>query len=121
MHAGKKYFSDSRGVKPLVKFYEDGTDFSEFSCADKAVGRGAAFMYLLLGVKKLYADVISKPALTLLKDNGIYVEYSELVDNIINRTRDGICPFELAVLEINDSTEAYNAIRQKMQELNSSL
>ncbi len=107
-----------RGVKPLVKWYAENTDFSFFSAADKVVGKATAFLYVLLGVKNVYARVLSKSALEVFKNNDIEAEYGVLVDNIVNRTGDGICPFEDAVLSINDKYEAYKAIRAKMDEMN---
>ncbi len=110
--------SAQRGVKPLVIWLESGNDFNGFSAADKVVGKATAFLYVLLGIKEVYANVISKSALQVLVDNSINVEYGELVENIINRQGNGICPFESAVLEINDAQNAYKAIRNKMTEMN---
>ena len=109
--------STLRGVKPLVQFLEGGRDLTGFSAADKVVGRATAYLYVLLGVKNLYAQVISRPALAVLQENGIDVQYGNLVPNIINRKGDGICPFEAAVMDITDPQNAYTAIRRKMQEM----
>ncbi|MBO5304102.1 MAG: DUF1893 domain-containing protein [Clostridia bacterium] len=106
-----------RGVKPLVKWLESSLDFHDFSAADKVIGKGAAFLYLLLGIKSIYAFVISTPALELLRERNVYVEYSQEVDNIINRQGTGICPFEEAVLPITDEKLAYQLIKEKMQSL----
>ena len=106
-----------RGVKPLVKWLESSLDFHDFSAADKVIGKGAAFLYLLLGIKSIYAFVISTPALELLRERNVYVEYSQEVDNIINRQGTGICPFEEAVLPITDEKIAYQLIKEKMQSL----
>lgn len=110
--------STQRGVKPLVQFLESGTELAGFSAADKVVGRATAYLYVLLGVKALYAQVISQPALAVLQKNGIDTQYGNLVPNIINRKGDGICPFEAAVMDITDPKNAYAAIRRKMQEMN---
>ncbi len=116
---GKERFtSDKRGVKPLVSWYKDGADFTDFSAADKVVGRATAFLYVLLGVRSVYAGVISKPALEIFQKNGIEVEFGTLVDNIINRAGDGICPFEAAVMDIECPEIAYSAIINKMQQMN---
>ena len=64
-----------RGVKPLVKWLESNLDFRDFSAADKVIGKGAAFLYLLLGIKSIYAFVISTPALELLRERNVYVQY----------------------------------------------
>lgn len=106
-----------RGVKPLIAWCESKQNFSGYSAADKVVGKATAFLYVLLGVKAVYAGVISRAALQVLSAHSIETEYDELVDNIINRQGDGICPFESAVLDIDDPTIAYNAIRNKMKEM----
>lgn len=112
------YTSEFRGVKPLVQFLVNGTVPSGFSAADKVVGKATAYLYVLLKVKELYSQVISEPALAVLEANGIHAEYGQRVPNIINRKGDGICPFEMAVMEITDPAMAYEAILSKMQEMN---
>ncbi len=112
------YTSEYRGVKPLVKWYMDKMDLADFSAADRVIGKATAFLYCLLGVKAVYTGVISRSALQVLQDNGIHAEYGILVENIINRKGDGICPFEEAVLPISDKNKAYIAICAKMDELN---
>lgn len=114
---GQVFTEKERGVKPLIKLYESKKDYSLYSFADKVVGKGAGFLYLLLNVKKLHALVISKPAYTLLKNNGVTVFYDEIVDNIINRNGDGICPIEQSVLNENDKFIAYEKIKQKLKTL----
>ncbi len=113
----KTHTSTQRGVRPLVEWLESDEDFAGFSAADKVVGRGAAFLYVLLGVRSVYAHVISHAALEVLQAQDILVEYDTAVENIINRRGDGICPFEAAVLGITDANEAYIAIKQKMKEM----
>lgn len=115
------YTSTLRGVKPLVQWLESGTDLSGFSAADKVVGKATAYLYVLLRVEAVYAHVISKSALAVLRFHGILCQYETLAENIINRKGDGICPFEAAVLEDNDPETAYISIHRKMQELNISL
>lgn len=116
---GERFFtSRERGVKPIVEFIASKSLPKGLFAADKVVGKATAYLYILLEIKSLYAKVISKPALKALGENGIEVKYESLVDNIINRKGDGICPFEMAVLKINDANEAYTAILDKMIELN---
>lgn len=112
------YVSTQRGVKPLVAWLKNAQNFEGFFAADKVVGKATAFLYVLLGVKAVYAGVISRPALEVLQNNGIYAEFGEVVDNIINRQGDGICPFESVVLDIQNPTAAYKAICEKMNEMN---
>lgn len=106
-----------RGVKPLLNWLDSGLDLKDYSAADRVVGRATAFLYCLLGVKEVYARVMSHPAAEVLKAGGITAEAGQLVDGIINRRGTGPCPFEAAVLDIQDPTEALNAIRRKMEQL----
>ncbi|MBR2353877.1 MAG: DUF1893 domain-containing protein [Clostridia bacterium] len=112
------YTSKERGVKPLFDWLESSVELRGFSAADRVVGKGAAFLYVMLGITCVYARVISAPAFLLLKKNGIAVTYDTLTEHIINRKGDGICPFEEAVLGLNDAESAYAAIGRKMKEIN---
>lgn len=107
-----------RGVKPLVNLLESQKDYKGYSAADKVVGRATAFLYAILGIKVLYANIISKSALEVLKKHKIETEFDKLVDNIINRQGDGICPFEKAVMDIQDANTAQSIIYGKMKEMN---
>ncbi len=114
---GKVFTSQKRGVRPLVECIKAKASFKGCRAADKVVGKATAFLYVLLKIKCLYAGVISKPALQVLKDGGIEVEYSALAENIINRSGDGICPFEQAVMNISDPNVAFRIISEKLKDL----
>ena len=111
---GHFYTSLLRGVKPLVAFLHSRLNFSGAVAADRVVGRATAFLYVLLGVRAVYAHVISQEALEVLESHNVETAYKNLVPHIINRRKDGICPFEEAVLQISSPTEALVAIEQKM-------
>lgn len=113
--------SQARGVRPLVQWLTFGPDLRGFSAADKVVGKATAYLYCLLGVKAVHALVMSGAAAEVLRKNGIEVTQDKLVENIINRAGNGICPFEAAVWNIHTPEEALPAIRNKMKEMNISL
>ena len=110
-----------RGVKPLVRWLTENLDARGFSAADRVVGRATAFLYLLLGVKEVYAHVMSRAAAEVLESGGIAHSCTTLVDHIINRQGTGICPFEETVLHITDPEEALTAIQAKMAQMNITL
>ena len=112
------FTSRLRGVKPLLSWLDQGLDLSGFSAADKVVGKAAAFLYVLLGVKEVYAQVMSVPAKRVLEGHGIPNGCTEEVDAIHNRTNTGFCPMETAVWDITEPREALKAIRSKAKELN---
>lgn len=111
------YTATQRGVRPLLDWLDSGTPLQGFSAADRVVGRGAAFLYCLLGVKVVYARVMSRPAAEVLMTQNIAVEAETFVDGIINRQGNGPCPFEEAVMAITDPHEALVAIRAKMAQM----
>ncbi len=110
--------SSKRGVAPLVKLLESDKNLNGYSGADKVIGKATAFLYVIIGIKAVYAGVISKAALNVLQEHDIIVQYDNAVENIINRRGDGICPFEAAVLEEDNPKVAYEIIKCKMKEMN---
>lgn len=115
------YTATERGVKPLVRWLTEGLDARDFSAADRVVGRATAYLYRLLGVKEVYAKVMSRAAAEVLEAGHICHSCETLADNIINRQGSGICPFEAAVLHIHDPQTALTAIREKMVQMNITL
>ena len=113
----EEYCSFERGVKPLLSLLQEKGDGCGLMAADKTVGAGAAHLYVLLGVRAVWANVISESALRILKENGIEVAYGELVPYIINRKGDGVCPIEKAVENAKSSQEAYSFIVDALKKL----
>lgn len=111
------YTTSKRGVAPLLNWLEEGIHLSGFSAADRVVGRGAAFLYCLLGVKEVYARVMSQPAAEVLRSYGIHAGADMFVEGIINRTGTGPCPFEAAVMDIQNAEDALRAIRNKRKQM----
>ncbi len=115
---GKNLLSSKmRGVKPLIEFLNTNTDFARYCAADKVVGAGAAHLYALLGIKHIWANVISNSAIKILESNNVNVCFDTQVPYIINRTGDGICPIEGCVKDIKSSSEAFALIKHKLKEL----
>lgn len=115
---GGQVFTDNRqGIRPLLELLDGHGNFSGFCAADKVVGKAAAFLYRLMGVKAVYAKVLSKPAAKTLAEGGILLEYEALVAAIRDRTGTGFCPMETAVMDIRDPQEALMALRQRLKEL----
>lgn len=106
-----------RGVRPLLDLLESEADVAGFAVADKVVGKAAAYLYCLMRISCLHAQVISKPALAVLQQAGIATEYDQLVPAIQNRTRDGFCPMERAVWEIHSPEDALPAIHKALDQL----
>ena len=115
--ANEVFTSVQRGVKPLLEFLDSGKDFRDAYASDKVIGKAAAFIYVKLGISKLYTDVISEPALEILTAYSVDVEYGELVKVIRNRVGDGFGPMETAVWSINDPDKAIATMKIRLAEL----
>lgn len=111
------YKSTRRGVAPLMGWLEEGIDARGFSAADKVVGKATAFLYCLLGVAAVHANVISDAAVAVLQQQGIPVSWEQRTPAIQNRTGDGLCPMEVATREITVPADAPAAIRAALARL----
>lgn len=113
------YTSTRRGVAPLLGWLDAGTDLTGFSAADRVVGKATAYLYCLLGVKEVYARVMSKPAVEVLRRYNIPASYDTLVEGIENRQKTGPCPMEYATRNSTTPAEALAAVREALKHLTS--
>lgn len=109
--------STESGIKPLMMWVKSGDDYKGFSAADKIVGKAAAFLYVLLGVNEVYADVMSEKAVSVFESYNIKYSYDTLTKKIINRKGTGPCPMEEAAKNANDPKEAFELLKEKLKAL----
>ena len=82
--------------------------------ADKVIGKVAASVLIIAGVKQIYADVISQYAVSILDEHEVKYEYKILTDYIINNDQTGMCPMEKKYKEEKDINKIYQEmIEQK--------
>lgn len=105
-----------RGISYVIALYEQGKLQNAF-VADKIIGKAAAMIFTLGGVRACYGETVSKSAASWLVAKGVSVEYGHLVERIQNRQGNGVCPMESTVAHINDETEALAALKRKVDEL----
>ena len=111
---------DGRGISDLMRLLNTSPDILEGAMlADKVVGKAAAALMILGGIKAVYADTVSEPALQLFASAapGIEVTYHNKVEYIINRTQTGWCPMELACKDAKTPAECLEKIKAKLAEL----
>lgn len=111
------YKSTRRGVAPLMNWLEEGIAVKGFAAADKVVGKATAFLYCLLGVSAVHANVISDAAVAVLQEQGIPASWGQRVSAIQNRAGDGLCPMEMATREVFAPADAPAAIRAALERL----
>ncbi len=111
------YSSTQRGVKPLLTWLDNCTDMMGYSCADRVVGKGAALLYCLLGVRRVYGKVMSVAAVKVFRANGIEASWGCLTEAIMNRAKNGPCPIENACLAYDEPEDALPVIRRTLERL----
>lgn len=108
---GDTYTCNRRGVADLYEIYRTMPEVLEgATVADKVIGKGAAALLALGKVKAAHGDVVSEPAMALLRAAGVKAEAGEVAPHIINRTGTGRCPLETACDGLETPEEIYPAI-----------
>ncbi len=99
------------GIHPIIKLYnEHPEDMKDAYVADKIIGRAAAIVYILAGIKEIYCHVISEPGIEILEKHGIAHSQFRTVPRIDNRTKTDMCPMEKASFASENVEEAYKSI-----------
>ena len=105
-----------RGVADLYYLLKhEATFLKGAAIADKVIGKAAAALMVLGGIKTVYADVISQPALTLLQKYHTDVSFAKVVPHIINRDRSGWCPLETRTFQAETAEEILPIIEDFIQ------
>jgi hypothetical protein len=107
--------STSKGVRPHLEAIDAlGSKLRGTIMVDKIVGRAAALLILYSGAAEVHAGVISSGGRKLLEKARVKLFYGEETEHI--KTVDGriYCPFEAMVQGIDDPTQAFHAVVEKM-------
>lgn len=112
------FYGHGRGVRPLVQLLEqDPVRLKGALLVDKIIGKAAAMLAVLGGVKQVYALTISLAGQQYLQAHGIAVQGEVTVEQIFNRTGDGLCPLEQSVLELEDAQQGYRQLKKTIARL----
>ncbi len=104
------------GIAHLIRLYDEGILEGTF-VADTIIGKAAAMIFDLAGVTGCYGQTMSDAAKKYLEEKGIDATYGERTKAIQNRKGDGMCPMEETVQHIENSQEAVEKLRKKIEEL----
>lgn len=114
---GEYFTDDGRGISPMIRLIEEGRDLHGYAVADIIVGKAAAMIFIKVGIREVYGEVMSRAGYDCLQQHDIPCAYGKLTEKIINRKGDGICPMEQTVALIDDPEEGTIALQQRMMEL----
>lgn len=81
--------------------------------ADKMIGKAAAALMAVGGVKQVYTNIISTPAREMLEKAGIQVSAVQEVEKILNRDQTDQCPMDKSLNGIDDPNECVSILKNK--------
>ena len=106
------------GVIDMYELLRDNDAFMVgASVADKVVGKGAAALFVLGRIHDLYTDVVSTPALKILKKASIEVTFGEEVPHIINRAGTDMCPLEMRTQATDNPHEILSIVTRFLSDM----
>ncbi|MGQ9506749.1 MAG: DUF1893 domain-containing protein [Candidatus Bathycorpusculaceae bacterium] len=104
--------TSSSGISGFLEAVEKVGDELKGACvADKVVGKAIALLCVCTSVKMVYATTLSREAKAFFEKHGVYHEWDELVENILNFKKADVCPFEKLAIEISNPNEAYKRLK----------
>ena len=114
---GKVFFETrSHRIAGFLSAIEQlGATLKGATVADRVAGKAVALLCVYAGISNMYAGVLSRKAKAVFEEYGISCEWKELVDNILDLNRNGVCPFEKAAAYISDPKQAYAAFKKLLK------
>ena len=118
---GEIHTCHGRGVTDLHRILHNTPQWLNGAMvADKVVGRGAAALMILGGVRQLHAALISEQAISFLEMAHVKFSYGKRVPAIINRAGTGLCPVEQLTAHCTSPQEVLPLIDEFVSSLSSS-
>ncbi|MGI6145577.1 MAG: DUF1893 domain-containing protein [Clostridia bacterium] len=109
-----------QGVSPLLLIYENEPEILQGAfVVDKVIGKAAAILLVLGGAKGVYGLIMSAAARDYLGAHGYQVNFGKIINSIVNRTGDGMCPLENSVLDIDNPEIGYHMLKETLKRLRS--
>ena len=102
----------NRGIQDLLDLITDQPErLNGAVAADKIIGKSAAAIMIVGGVKQVHTNLICTPARELFEAKGVKVFAAEEVPMIYNRDRSGMCPMDTQINGIESVEECVEILR----------
>ena len=112
-NGGKIRTFTQRGLADLYDLLTQEPEFLKGAL----IGKGAAALMILGGIKELYTDIISTKALELFRKSDVKVDFAQEVAFIWNRNHTGGCPVETMCSEVESAEEILPLIRDFLEKI----
>jgi hypothetical protein len=112
------YETDTHRISGFMRAIDTlGSQYCGASVADKVAGKALALLCVYAGIREVYAEVLSKEAQELFDQNQVTYQWLQMVDNVLDLEKTGVCPFEKAAAEITNSDESYDAFKALLEKM----
>lgn len=116
------YTSKARGIASLLSLLDELPELLQGAViVDRIIGKAAAMLVTLGGVRRVYGVTMSVVARDYLNAHNIQLGYGRCIGMIQNRENTGICPMEAAVWELDDPVEAKEVLEKTQARLRSAV
>lgn len=102
----------NRGIQDLLQLISEHPERLDGAvAADKIIGKSAAAIMIVGGVKEVHTNLICTPARELFEKEGVLVFATEEVPMILNRDKSGMCPMDTQIANIESIDECVAVLR----------
>lgn len=102
----------NRGIQDLLQLISEQPERLDGAvAADKVIGKSAAAIMIVGGVKEVHTNLICTPARELFEKEGVLVFATEEVPMILNRDKSGMCPMDTQIANIESIDECIAVLR----------
>lgn len=105
--------SKEHGLSKLVELIDKDEDLTDYSVCDNVCGRAASFLYVLLGVKEVYANTMAKLSIQILDRAEIKYSANTFVETLLDSENKND-KMELAVLRSGTPLKAFEDIKKEL-------
>lgn len=101
-----------RGIQDLLELIQkDPNRLKGAVCADKIIGKAAASLMIVGGVKEVRTNIICEDAKKLLEQNGVKIVADTVVPMILNRDQSGQCPMDSKLVGVQTADECVEILK----------
>jgi hypothetical protein len=104
--------SAAPGVASLLDAVENEARVRGAALADRVVGRAVALVAVHGAIAAVHGEVMSEPAVAVLRSHGTLLSYDRRVQFVHNRAGTGLCPLEQLTAPIDSPSDALIALRE---------
>jgi hypothetical protein len=103
------------GIRPLIEVIDEmGQDIYESVIGDRILGKASALLCRYAKAAGVYSPQGTKTAIALLIMGAVPCQVDEMIPQIMNRYKNGPCPFEEMLKDVDSPDKAYKILKEKL-------